>query len=249
MNKETTIVEVCTVANPIKDINELKERVQSIQSHDSWYLSSRVENDGKAGNVFEDLLGIEENNRRGSDVVCLDGTECEIKTSKTKGTAMTMAGLVPKYCIPQREGINRYGTGESPRRFYATYKVGAINPRGLKTEIKDDFVVISDNQTNEEVMKWSVDSIIDKLKSKCRNIVYTRADKNKIDEKEVFKYKESKYYESFNPDKARKLLTEGKIVIETRSKIKPDGKIRDRGTVFRVPRHHLPELYDNIHNW
>jgi hypothetical protein len=253
MNKETTTVSICTTANPVKDINELKQRVQSIQSHDSWYASPRVETDGKAGNVLEDLLGIAENNRRGADVVCLDGAECEIKTSKSEGTSITLACLAPEYCIPQIEGIERYGITKSKqpdtRRFYSTNIVGEINPRGLKTEIEDDFLIISDNQTNEEIMKWPVDSIIDKLKSKCYNVVYTKADKTKFDKKEAFKYKDSKYYESFNSEKARVLLTEGKIKIDTRSKIVPSGKIRDRGTAFRIPQRHLPELYDNIHNW
>jgi hypothetical protein len=247
------IVDKASIASTINNVLELKEKVINILSHDDWYISSRVENDGKAGNVFEDLLGIVENNRRGADIVFNDGTMCELKTSKTKGTAITMAGLVPEYLIPQRESIERYGTTKPSqpdvRRFYTTYKVGAVNPRGLKTEIKDDCVVISDVKTGEGIMKWPVNDIIDKLASKCGTVVHTDADRSIIGGREAYKYKKSKYYEDFNREKARKLLAEGKIVTETRSKIQSNGSIRDRGTVFRIPRKHLPELYDNVYAW
>ena len=247
------IVNKATIASTINNVFELKEKVIGILSPSDWYVSSRTENDGKAGNVFEDLLGIVVNNITGADIVFSNGTKCEIKTSKTKGTAITMAGLVPTCLVPQREIIERYGTTKpnqpNTRRFYSTFRVGATNPRGLKTEIKDDYVVISDVITGKELMKWFIDDIIDRLESKCGAVVHTDADRSVINGREAYKYKKSKYYEGFSRKKARKLLAEGKIVIETRSKIKPNGSIRDHGRVFRIPRKHLPELYDNTHVW
>ena len=174
---------------------------------------------------------------------------CEIKSSKTKGTAITMAGLKPKYHIPQREQIERYGIRKEggPKRFSSTFKVGHVNPRGLETSIKDDFVIISDANSKEDIMSWPIQDIINKLASKCGNVVYTKADRRTAEDgKEEYNYRASDFYSGFSPKSARKLLEEGKIIIETRSKIKDNGSIRDHGTVFRVGRKNLPDLYAEV---
>ena len=235
----------------IKTLKDLEKEVKEICSQDKWHRSTRSESDGKAGNIYEDLLGIPENNRRGADIMLSDGTKYEIKTSKSKGTAVTMAGLKPKDHTPQRKQIEEYGkvSLDGQKRFSSTFRVGKTNPRGLKTDIVGNRVVITDAKTGKEVMSWDIDDILDKLESKCGNVIHTTADRRKIDGVEEYNYKKSELYSDFNRKYARKLLEEGKIVIETRSKIKLNGSIRDHGTVFRIPRRYLSEFYNNVEIW
>ena len=180
-----------------------------------------------------------------------DGTKYEIKTSKSKGTAITMAGLKPKYDTPQREQIKEYGrdNGDGQKRFSSTHRAGYTNPRGLKTEINGNSYNITDAKTGQGVMSWDVDDILDKLESKCGNVVYTTANRRTVEGAEEFHYDKSELYSEFNRDLARKLLEEGKIVVETRSKMDKNGKIRDHGTVFRVPRRYFGELYNSVEVW
>ena len=59
----------------IKTLKDLEKEVKEICSQDKWHRSTRSESDGKAGNIYEDLLGIPENNRRGADIMLSDGTK------------------------------------------------------------------------------------------------------------------------------------------------------------------------------
>ena len=120
----------------------------------------------------------------------------------------------------------------------------------MATEYRDDSITVSDSASGEKVMSWDTEDIIKKLMQKCPNMVHTQAIRRKVDGKEEYKYEKSYYYSDFNPVRARKLLSEGKITIETRSKISHEsGKIRDHGTVFRISQKNLPELFDSVSSW
>lgn len=235
----------------IKTLKDLEKEVKKICSQDKWHRSTRSESDGKAGNIFEDLLGIPENNKRTADIVFTDGSKCEVKTNKTSSTQITLGGLSPVWASSQRQAIHQYGIRRADaQRFSTTLRAGGITPRGLVTEYRDDSITVSDSTSGEKVMSWNTGDIIKKLMEKCPNMVHTSASRRKVEGKEEYKYEKSYYYSDFNPERARKLLSEGKITIETRSKISHESdKIRDHGTVFRISQKNLPELFDNVSSW
>jgi len=266
------------VSDEMRDLQELKERLGEIIEEDKWHRSDRSESDGKAGNILEDLLEIPENNRRGADIIFDDGSEVELKTNKNKNTAVTFGGKKPENHIPQREQIETYGNKKPIKpikvrkmtkkkatkkkvkeelfeelfetHFSTTFRAGKINKnRGLRTDVVGERVVISDEKTGEEIMSWKIQDIVNKIVSKCGNMVHVDVDKRKVDGVEEYNYKSATYYSGINPAAVRRMIESGDIAKETRSKIKRNNSIRDHGTVFRTNRKNLEGMYDKVEVW
>lgn len=244
----------------IKTEKDLERAIKNICTQGKWYKSreafhkngTRKKVDGEAGRILEKLLGIPENNRRSADIVFKDGTQCEVKTNKSK-TKVTLGCLSPTWAIPQRQAINQYGIVKPGNacRFNATFKAGGGLSRGLITEYKIKTIDIVDPVTRKRVMSWKIKDIINKFTKKIPNVLHVKAIKRKVDGREEYKFVSSDYYSSFDPQRFKQQLSNGKIVIEPRSKIDytKNNKIRDRGTAFRVDAKDLTDMFNNSATW
>jgi hypothetical protein len=244
----------------IKTEKDLERAIKKICDQGKWYKSreafhkngTRKRVDGEAGRILEKLLGIPENNKRSADIVFKDGTECEVKTNKSKNK-VTLGCLSPTWAIPQRQAILTYGIDKpgDACRFNATFKAGAGPSRGLTTEHKSKTIDIADEATKKGVMSWKISNVVNNFTKKIPNMVHVKAVKRKVDGREEYKFVSSDYYSSFNPQRFKEQLSDGKIVIEPRSKIDytKNNKIRDRGTAFRVGPKNLTEMFDNSAAW
>ena len=245
----------------IKTEQDLERAMKNICALGKWYKSreafhkngTRKKVDGEAGRILEELLGIPENNKRTADIIFKDGTECEVKTNKSK-TKVTLGCLSPTtWAIPQRQVIKQYGIVHPDAcRFNPTFKAGGGPSRGLTTEYKSNETIdIADAATKAGVMSWKVEDVINKFTKKIPNVLHVTAIKRKVDGREEYKFVSSDYYSEFNPQRFVEQLAKGKIVIEARSKIDytKNNKIRDRGTAFRVGTKDLTDMFNNSAAW
>ena len=245
----------------IKTEKDLERAIKNICAQGKWYKAreafhkngTRKKVDGEAGRILEELLGIPENNRRSADIVFKDGTQCEVKTNKSK-TPVTLGCLSPTWAIPQRQAIKQYGIDKpgDACRFNATFKAtGSHLSRGLITEYKIKTIDVVDPVTIKRVMSWKIKDIINKFTKKIPNMLHVKAIKRNVDGREEYKFVSSDYYSSFDPQRFVDQLAKGKVVIEPRSKIDYTKKntIRDRGTAFRVGAKDLTDMFNNRAAW
>ncbi len=118
----------------------LKENLCDIHDR-GWIVNTRSNNDGGAGNMLEDLLGIEENK-----LPLPNAGEWELKTQRANTTSLVTLFhlepsptackfiskiLLPKYGWPHKEAGKKYGYDE--KSFRQTITSGQYTDRDFTT--------------------------------------------------------------------------------------------------------------------
>lgn len=229
----------------MKEITLIKERMPEIFNM-GFVPSFRNGNTG-VGHTLECLFDIEENNDSGAD---LNG-KIEFKANR-KGRSCRTSSFTqaPIWHYEIRDVIKKYGKplSENPDRinWYPSLSCNE-NPAGLVLSIKDDILFIKDNR--EDIILGEVPLAILKyrFRQKLNNLFLVYADAKKISGKEHFHYNEAYLCQKISTNNLKKLIEQGKIVVEPRCHLfLSTGKLRDRGVAYRMRGEYLKELYGTV---
>ena len=196
------------------------------------------------GHTLETLHGIKENNNSGPD---FRGKELKA-TRDGCNSKISNFTLAPIWEKPIREIISSYGKWDEEKQrynFFPSLTCGSVNSTGQTLKIDNKNVYAFCERTQTILAEWCLAALDFHQKRKLRKLILVKANARGRGKKEQFHYHTAHYYGSLKPDAFRGLLEGGKIVLEPRVWYDPkSGKIRDRGSAFRITANLIDELYD-----
>lgn len=242
---------------------EISERGY-IQSHRD---TSKRRNDGAAGNLLEQLLGIEENN-----LPLPNANEWELKVQRsTSNSLVTLFHkepspraikfvhrvLLPLYGWPHQQAGSKHPSDEMS--FRQTIPGPRVTDRGFyvncdnnRVEVHFDSSEVSPRHAEwlatvaarvglgdlDPVPYWGFQDLEALIASKLTNVVYVTADVKRKDKQEYFHYKKAEMLSGFSMDNFLEKLALGEVLVEF------DARTRhNHGTKFRTRQQTIHDLY------
>jgi hypothetical protein len=250
-----------------QDLNDIAERgwIKSLKD-----TSSGSRNDGAAGNLLENLLGIEENN-----LPLPNASEWELKVQR-KGTSSLLtlfhsepsptslkfvpSVLLPKYGWPHSEAGKKYS--ELERSFRQTISAAKRSDRGFCVVVDDEKIKVSfdfgsvDARHAEWINSvkqlageadldpmpyWGFSDLEAKISSKLHNTFYVTAEVKKEEGQEWFKYSRLETLRGFSIEGFISCLKEGTAFVDFDARTG-----HNHGTKFRIKKNMIPRLYRDV---
>lgn len=253
--------------------DSLKAELREIAER-GWIASHRdtttTRNDGAAGNLLENLLGIEENN-----LPLPNANEWELKVSRANTTSLVTllhsepsprtlkfvpAILLPNYGWAHQEAGGKYS--EDERSFRMTMNAGSRTDRGFGVVVEEDRLCVSFDasavsERHADWLKevesrashlndfdpapyWGLDDLTRKIGAKLHNTVFVVAERKVEEGHEWFRYSKVSMLSGFSVDSFVDCLRNGVAFVEFDARTG-----HNHGTKFRVQRNSLPTLYAN----
>lgn len=220
---------------------QIQLRIKQIQQI-GWISNYRNESCGNVGNIFEDLMGIKENNFSLPDI-----GEYEIKTQKIKcqpSSLLTLCHIEPEprslkvvsYLLENFGWLHRNGIEKS---FRQTISTKGFSEKGFKVRLDDDKISIEFEDKTIPFIEpfWLLSELKTKLESKLKNQVNVLA----LEKNNSFKYVDTIFLEGFNFQNFINLLKDGLVYVDFDAKT-----THNHGTKFRIKQTDISKLYDNI---
>jgi hypothetical protein len=237
--------------------------------HQSQRDTSRARNDGAAGNLLEQLLGIEENN-----LPLPNANEWELKVQRaTSSSLVTLKHiepsprgmrfvpeiLLPKYGWEHAEAGGKYSTIE--RSFRMTMNGGSRTDRGFMVVNEGDKLRVSFDSSTvsprhfewlshveedaglndlEPAPYWGLADLRSALGSKLQNTFFVTAEVQRRDGQEWFKYSKAQMLRGFSLEGFLSCLRDGSANVEFDARTG-----HNHGTKFRVKSSAIPSLYES----
>lgn len=246
---------------------ELIKRFHEIESLGWIENTARKTNDGAAGNMLEDLLGIPENN-----LPIPNAAEWELKTQKDNTTSLVTlfhqepsplalkvvsSVLLPYFGWKHKEAGKKYP--ETEKSFRTTLSAGQYT-RGFTIEVNDkerkvcvkfneSEVKDSDNDWLEQLKQkqltltpyWGFDDLFGKARIKLRNCFLVIVETKKIGDKTFFHFYKALMLKSLNLEKFIEAIRSGKLYIDFDARTG-----HNHGTKFRIMPQMLTSLYEDV---
>lgn len=247
------------------ELREIAERGW-IQSHRD---TTARRNDGAAGNLLEQLLGIEENN-----LPLPNAAEWELKVQRSstsslmtlfhmepspRGMKFVPSILLPKFGWAHDEAGAKYT--EDEKSFRMTMNAGRCTNRGFKVVVDKEVLRISFDHSQvapehsewlamvkknrgledlDPAPYWGYSDLQAKISAKLHNTFYVNADVKKEDGQEWFQYSKVTMLRGFSLDGFLNCLKDGSAYVEFDARTG-----HNHGTKFRIAQSALPLLYEN----
>lgn len=247
---------------------ELIARLQAVANLKAVVNDTRKSNDGAAGNILENLIGIGENN-----LPIANAAEWELKTQidstsslvtlfhqEPSPTALRTVSnlLVPKFGWPHLQAGKKYPNDE--KSFRTTLKTGRYT-RGFTVEIDDlqrrvcvsfhpDQIREVDQQWWDKVKKetalvslpftpyWGFDDLYCKAQTKLHNCFFIQVESWKVKRTKYLHYYRAYMLKSLNLNNFIEAIRQGKIQIDIDARTG-----HNHGTKFRIMPQDLINLY------
>lgn len=216
-------------------------QIKTIQNN-GWVENYRNMSNGNVGNIFEDLMGIEENNFSLPDI-----GEYEIKTQRIKCqpvSLLTLCHIEPEprslKVVPYLlENFGWAHTNGIEKSFRQTITTKGYSEKGFKVRLdKDKISVEIENKTISFTEPyWLLSELEIKLKSKLKNQINVLA----LEKDNKFKYVNTVFLENFKFDKFIDMIESGHIYIDFNARTK-----HNHGTSFRIKQTNVQFLYETI---
>lgn len=248
--------EINLLQNLDDSVDELLAFFKILKSK-NWikYTRNQDDSDGLLGNIFEDFLGLTENNLRMPDY-----KNIELKTKNINSQSfVSLFSVRPNSCknIPTilRE---KYGSPEeegSPnilntRVLFEKWNTHRNGYSFKLSKLDNKLFINIKSISSEELLDnfqyyWNIDDIEKIFNSKIKNSAYITGEINK--ETKMVKFEKINIFKNADFKKFIELLKNNDICVEFRigvykSGIKK-GKTHDHGTAFRIKKSNFSELY------
>lgn len=215
------------------DIPEIDIKKKLKEISEKGFIKALRKSDTGIGFTLEAEMGIKENNLKNEDFTYRGG-KVELKAQR-KGTTsnITLFTKEPvKSDVSDRKLIEAYGykNGHGRRALKITLTTKNYTPQGLKLDVDEHEKKIFVTHRRGRVWYWSISDI----RFKLGNLLLVFAERQRKGEHEYFYYNEAYYFTNFDAEAFFKLVQNGRIVIDLRMHLKPNGAVRNHGTAFRI---------------
>ncbi len=244
--------------------NEFVERIKRIK--DMGFVESNRSGDTGIGKTLEDLLCISENNIAGPDFDIYE-LKSGRKDSSSMLTLFTKApmpkgankSLLEAFGYRQRTEKNQkqqhvtdctgvqvheHECSIKEKELHVTVDSKAINSVGLKLEIRNNRVYISNTQNI--IAYYDENTLKEAFEKKYKKWILVLASHKKEKGKEWFWFNEAYLLEDFSFERFSELVKEGIIKLDLRIGHYPDGRPHDHGTGFRVLPKDRPKCFKKV---
>lgn len=219
----------------VKTLDEISKRLVELKG--LGYVRTHRAGQTGIGKTLEDLLEIEENNLRVSNM-----TFAEIKSARKD--SQSMLTLFTKAPLPQKANtklLQRFGYVAPQSRgrkvlhttAWATgYNVLKGKP-GFKIDVRRQKLVLV-SESGEELGYWDESTLRACFEEKLHHLLYVLADYRGSGKEEEFWFNEAWLLSGFNFEAFLKAVNDGIVCVDTRIGQYPTGRTHDHGTGFRV---------------
>jgi hypothetical protein len=244
--------------------NEFVEKINQIKK--MGFVESKRSGDTGIGKTLEDMLGITENNIAGPDFDIYE-LKSGRKDSASMLTLFTKApmpkgankSLLETFGYEQRTKKNRnqlpvtdymnvqvheHKVSTREKELHVTVDSKSVNSVGLRLEIKDNRVYISN--ARNVLAYYDEITLREAFEKKYKKLILALASSKKEGGKEWFWFNEAYLLEGFSFEKFAELVKDGVIKLDLRIGHYPDGRPHDHGTGFRVLPRDRPKCFDKI---
>lgn len=229
--------------------DELLEKMKSIAAR-GW-IQTVTSGDTGIGVTLENCLGIQINSSRTPDYKGI-----EIKAKRLRGlkaaTRNTLFAQVPDWTISRLKSsadiLDSYGyfRGDE-KKLYCTVKSMVPNTQGLMLKVDEtkDFLyeIHQSGDCLEDVASWKFHVLRDRLLTKHNETFWVGAHSEKRDGIEYFQYKKVLYTRLPFASNFHTLCHEGVITLDHLIKRRVDGKVVEKGPLFKISEANLALLF------
>ncbi len=227
-------------------LSEVRARLEELKTE--GFVSSVRSGPTGIGHTLETCLGLDENNLPIPDI----GGRVEVKATRKSSnnliTLFTFNRAVWQY--PSKEVVARWGYEDNNGRqsLYTTVSAIEVNAQGLRLSVSED----TDNLymvhvPSETVLgMWDMYHIVGKFVTKFERMLFVHADSRRVGKKEEFHFNEAAILSEPSARTFRDSFAAGKVMVDIRMHLRPNGTARNHGTGFRIREHDLPSLFGRI---
>ena len=221
-------------------LNQFVEKYREIKSH--GFIKIIRKGDGKFGNTFEDLLGIEENNFKEPDTALF-----ELKVqNNTKNALQTLFNKEGKWIVKPKDFLERYGWEHSNHKGELTCQSTVTvnkNKRGFYFDTDDEKLYVKvDNNT---ICEWDWKQLTKSFINKFPSAIKVYGQEKIVDAETYFHYNEAYLLKNTSESKFKQLIEDNIISIDFRlyTQYNMGKSYRNRGTSFRINQSKLDKLF------
>lgn len=226
-------------------LSELRTLLQGIKAQ--GYVPTERNGPTGVGHTLERRLGLAENNLPIPDI----GGRVEVKATRSNWnnliTLFTFNRAV--WSHSQKETIERWGYVDSDGQpaLRSTVSTQEPNALGLQLFLADDAGVhLVHVPSGTRLATWDIYHMIGKFVTKFGNLLFVRADSQMNGGPEMFHYYWAAILSEPSAAAFRSSFDSGKVVIDVRMYLKPNGAVRNHGTGFRIMEADLPTLFGKV---
>lgn len=226
---------------------ELLAKLRGI--HSLGFIRTRTRGDPGVGDTLEYNLGIHRNPSKKPDY---KGIELKAKRESSRSSKFTLLNRVPDWIRSpfhsEQAVVESFGyTKNGVKRLSCDVSAVSVNPQGLYLELTDDATDLWQKATRDDytgnVVVWAMQTLRDALLEKHHETFWVSAESRFIDGIEHFQYNSVRHTMNPRVELLDTLIEEGKFIYGWTAKIKPNGRVRDHGSEFRMKKKDLKLLF------
>ena len=231
---------------------ELLAKLKEI--HKRGFIPSITPGDPGVGDTLENALGISRNNSKAPDYKGIELKASRITKNGVKKTVTrsTLFTKVPDDGLTYSQILDKYGKVQIPRgetvprkQIYETLSTKKYNAYGLKLKVdydSDKLLLIDDAQPTPNIVStWDFDILRKTLLTKHPETFWVKA-ASEMRDIEYFRYDWVVHTRNPNALLLAPLIDNGEITADLAAHIKPDGKYRDHGLLFKIFPQNISDL-------
>lgn len=224
-------------------LQEVRRRLRDLKA--VGFIPSGRSGPTGVGYTLEQQLGLGENNLPIPDI----GGRVELKATRNSWnnliTLFTFNRAAWNY--PQKEIVTTWGYEDGNGRLSLYCTVSALEPNTLGLQLspsKDaNRLFMTHVPTDTELASWDMHYLVGIFVSKFKNMLFVHTDSRKVAGREEFHYTQAELLSEPNALTFRDSFIEGKVTIDIRMHLRPNGSARNHGTAFRILEQNLPSLF------
>jgi hypothetical protein len=239
---------VSTKANPLKDLVDAIHEAATEVAEELLYLLKQIaargpirsilNADTSIGRTLETLLGININSSKKPDYKGI-----ELKSYRTrKGNRKTLFAQVPDWDLSKfkssAEILDNFGYFRAPDfKLYCTVSTLVRNSQGLQLMMDKDVANLIENSDKASIgdfVVWTLNNLHIRLLEKHNETFWIAADSLMIEGNEHFQYKAVEHTRKPIVSQFDILLQQGIITLDHLIKRTPDGKVVEKGPLFKI---------------
>ena len=227
-------------------LSQIRVRLQELKA-EGFVPSERAGPTG-IGHTLETRLGLEENNLPIPDI----GGRVEVKATRNNWnnliTLFTLDRAVWQYTA--KDIVGRWGYVDKNGRasLYTTISAKEVNAFGLQLSVPDDanHLYMTHMPSETVLAVWDMYHIVGKFVTKFDRMLFVHADSQRVAGREEFHFNEAAILSEPSALTFKDSFADGKVTIDIRMHLRPNGTARNHGTGFRVLERNLPSLFGRI---
>jgi len=207
--------------------------------------------DTAIGRSIESVLGIPINSSRNPDFKGIEIKSGRSSILPSKENRATLFACVPDWDLSalksSRAILEKFGYERgSDFKLYCTITTQRANSQGLQFEVKEAEKWLREYYAREpvrDVCIWRLDRLHDRLAEKHRETFWVKAKSMQRGGNEWYQLESVTHTTHPSLNQFDRLLTDGTVTMDHLIKRKADGRVSEKGPLFKIERPRLGELF------